>query len=217
MALVFKKNVQKEKNSSFEENKICKSKILYEIIYKYKGYIFGILVIVLSFISILVQKSERENILKINGEEINKKEGYIAVYISGEVKNPGVYYLKEGARLQHLLEVCGGITEKADLNTLNLAQLLIDSDKVVVLAKKTLVIDEEEDNIEEKEDSDNKVNINQADSKQLQNLSGIGESTAKKIIEYRKKNPFHQIEDIMKVPGIGENKYEKIKDNICVN
>lgn len=60
------------------------------------------------------------------------------------------------------------------------------------------------------------VNINTADKRTLMKLDGIGEATAEAIIEYREKDPFEKIEDIMNVKGIGEKKFEAIKDDICV-
>ena len=61
-----------------------------------------------------------------------------------------------------------------------------------------------------------KININTADEAALVTLTGIGPAKAQKIIEYRKDNPFEKIEDIMKVSGIGEATFDKIKDKIVV-
>lgn len=67
------------------------------------------------------------------------------------------------------------------------------------------------------EDDDKKININEADIYELDKLYGIGESFAKRIIEYRTKNgKFEVIQDIMKVSGIGEKTFNEIKDHICV-
>lgn len=68
----------------------------------------------------------------------------------------------------------------------------------------------------EKEQEPLMVNINTASAEELDKLDGIGEVTANAIIEYRKDAPFTCIEDIMNVKGIGEKKFEAIKDNICV-
>ena len=78
------------------------------------------------------------------------------------------------------------------------------------------------ENLDDVDDIDNinsseKININTASKDMLQNLDGIGEKTAEKIIEYRKNNKFQKIEDIMEVSGIGEAKFEAIKDYICVD
>ena len=61
------------------------------------------------------------------------------------------------------------------------------------------------------------MNINKADIQELMTLTGIGESRAADIIRYREENGgFQTVEDIMKVPGIKEGAFEKIKDNISV-
>lgn len=62
-----------------------------------------------------------------------------------------------------------------------------------------------------------KVNINTAESSELQTLSGVGESKAKKIIDYRQTNgPFKSIEDLANVSGIGEKTVESLRDSICI-
>lgn len=60
------------------------------------------------------------------------------------------------------------------------------------------------------------VNINTAAASELEGLKGIGEKTAQAIIEYREQTPFEKIEDIKNVKGIGDKKFEDIKDSICV-
>lgn len=187
-----------------------------EIILKYKAYIICVVIIIMSIISIIMQDMDRKNTLKVNDKELENKDGKIAVYISGAVKNPGVYYLDNNSRLYNLLDICGGVNDNADISKLNLAQKLVDSDKFEVPIK----IDNKEEEIEneeiiEEDKSSDKVNINTASSEELQTLNGIGKSTAKKIIDYRKDNQFDNIEDIMEVPGIGESKFNNIKDSIC--
>lgn len=62
-----------------------------------------------------------------------------------------------------------------------------------------------------------KVNINTADLHALDALPGIGPSTAQKIIEYREQQgPFASLEDLKNVPGIGESKYNNLKDKIVL-
>ncbi|MDD3303447.1 MAG: helix-hairpin-helix domain-containing protein [Clostridia bacterium] len=179
-----------------------------EIISKYKLYIVCIIVIILSIVSIILQNVDRKNLEKVNSKEYTRN-GQIAVYITGAVKNPGVYYIEENSRLNHLLDICGGILENADINKLNLAQRLVDSDKIIVPIK-------QEDGEEESEEENEKVNINTAPKEELMTLNGIGEGTASKIMEYRKNQEFLEIEDIMNISGIGENKFNDIKDSITV-
>lgn len=175
-----------------------------EIILKYKGYILCILIIILSSISILIQKNEK------NDRKSMAKN--IGVYIIGEVNNPGVYYVSEGTRLDELISIAGGITQSGDIDKINLSQKLKDSDKINIPKK-----EERKDNPYDEENTSKKININTANKQELMTLDGIGSSTADKIIKYRNSATFESIEDIMEVPSIGKSKYEKIKDDITVD
>lgn len=146
-------------------------------------------------------------------EEVTEEENEeITIHIIGEVKYPGIVILKSGQRIVDAIEAAGGETEEADLNKLNLAQLLNDGDKIYVPNKT--------DEIEDYKDTTGKsstVNLNTATLEELTSLPGIGESTAQKIIDYRKENgKFKTIEDLKNVSGIGESKFDNIKDKITV-
>ena len=191
-----------------------KVKKIKNFIYKNKTYIICIVLLLLSIISVVIQSIDRKETLNVNKEEMINNDKKIAVYITGEVKSPGVYYVEEGARLDNLLDICGGVTDQADIEKLNLAQKLSDGEKITILKKEEdLRLEETESEILEEEE---KVNINEASKEELMSLDGIGEATANKIIEYRKENEFLIIEDIMNVSGIGEAKFDNIKDDICV-
>ena len=170
-----------------------------------------------------------EELYNESTEEIQKSNNTIVVHIIGEVKNKGVVILKEGDRIVDAIEAAGGETENADLNKLNLAYILQDGEKLYVPSIY------EEDNEQEyitKESGENTIikgdgnmeqekgkmiNINTGDIEDLTTLPGIGESTAKKIITYREENgKFEKIEDIKNVPGIGNAKFENIKNQIIV-
>ena len=187
-----------------------------ELLRKYKGYIICIIIILMASLSIFIQsrqKNERGN------SNNNNNSNNIGVYVTGEIVNPGVYYLNEGSRLYQLIDIAGGLSDTADINKLNLAQSLKDSDKIDI-PKKENKSEEEMSNNNNERDLDlynNKVNINVATKEELMGLSGIGASTADKIIKYREKNAFTYIEDIMDVPGIGESKFNNIKDSISVD
>lgn len=194
-----------------------------KFIFKYKFHIVLIVVFVASSISIYIQDKDRKESIIINSSSIESKEGKIGVYISGEVKNEGVYYLDKNARVTNLIDIAGGLTENADISKINPAQKLNDSDKIIIPEKKDEVeeeIQQTDDNTSVEEDSDisisEKININTATKEELETLNGIGEATANKIINYRKSNPFKEIEDIMNVPGIGEAKFNNIKNDICI-
>lgn len=192
------------------------SKII-KFILKYKIQIVFICIFIISGISIYIQDNERKSSFSVNSSNISKNDDRIGVYISGEVKNTGVYYLKKDSRITDLINICGGLTEEADVSKINPAQKLNDSDKIIIPKKEENLNTE---SIEDTNESDinvqEKININTATKDELTSLNGIGEATANKIINYRNKNKFKEIEDIMNVPGIGEAKFNNIKDYICV-
>ena len=149
----------------------------------------------------------------------------IYVHIAGEVSNPGMYELKHDARVSDAIDAAGGLTESADQLSINLARQVTDGEQIVVQA----YIEAEPGNSKSTDASDSglpssntevlssKVNINTASASELITLDGIGESTAAKIIAYRQANgSFASIEEIKKVSGIGDRKYEAIKDRITV-
>ena len=189
-----------------------------------KSAIVCSILIIMSVISIIIQKNDRQQAITINSTTLESKDNKIAVYITGEIKNPGVYYLNPNSRLESVIDIAGGITQIADISKINLSKKLVDSDKVVI-PKKQIENDAVNTNNNEESSEDivninkmstDKVNINEASKDEIMTLKGIGESTADKIIEYRKNQKFKKIEDIMNVKGIGQNKYNLIKDNICI-
>ena len=132
----------------------------------------------------------------------------IGVYIAGEVKSPGFIQIPEGKNLEYALNKVGGVTSDADINSVDIKRILKNGEKIMVAKK--------QETVEYEENSSSKVNINKATKEELESLEGIGEKTAERIIEYRKRNPFKSEEELLNVIGIGEGKYEKIKDNITV-
>ena len=170
---------------------------------------------------------EQDNQNKENVEK--EQEEMIVVHIAGEVKKPGIVKTKEGARIADIIEEAGGLTENANITNINLAYIIEDGQKITIPSKNQKVEAKQEEYIQteneqgiinEEQGISNKnqvLNINKATKEELQTLQGIGESTADKIITYRKENGnFKQIEDIKNVPGIGDAKYENIKDKISV-
>ncbi|EHL20268.1 hypothetical protein HMPREF9628_00113 [Peptoanaerobacter stomatis] len=144
------------------------------------------------------------------------KNEKVVVYISGEVVNPQVIEMKDGDRLIDAVEKCGGMTEKADKNAVNLALLLKDEDHYVIpKIGENLQLNTSSNN--KSLQNNNLVNINTADKTILISLPSIGEKTAEKIIQYRETNGnFKSIDDIKNINGIGEKKFEQIKDLITV-
>lgn len=132
------------------------------------------------------------------------KNEKVVVYISGEVVNPQVIEMKDGDRLIDAVEKCGGMTEKADKNAVNLALLLKDEDHYVIpKIGENLQLNTSSNN--KSLQNNNLVNINTADKTILISLPSIGEKTAEKIIQYRETNGnFKSIDDIKNINGIGE-------------
>lgn len=156
-------------------------------------------------------------------EEETIEEDKIVVHITGEVENEGIIELEKGARISDAIEKAGGTTEEANIADVNLAYSLKDGQKIKIPninEEDEQIIKEEagEDIIIEGNDKkEEKININTANQTELETLSGIGPSTALKIINYKKEQgKFNNIEEIKNVPGIGESKFENIKEYICV-
>lgn len=138
-------------------------------------------------------------------------ERTLQVHLEGEVHKPGLYELKEGQRLAELLEKAGGLTD--DAQEVNLAKKLVDGEKIVI--EKRWV--EEELSEEEVQGTDEvkKVPIQGKLHKMKREdwleISGIGPVTADAILDYLKKNPQAQLEDLVNVKGIGEKKLEQLR------
>jgi competence protein ComEA len=145
------------------------------------------------------------------------------VYICGAVHNPNVYTLNEGSRIIDVLNMAGGALEDADLDQLNLAEKIHDSQKIYVpkkgeqIDKSPLKVENREGKAFTEEITDGLININTASAEQLMTLPGIGAAIAQNIIEYRESNgPFSSIEEIQNVSRIGQKTFLKIKDKITV-
>ena len=178
-------------------------------------------------------ESLEENIskeMKENLETEVEQQGAIIVHITGEVKNWGVIELPQGSRVIDAVNKAGGFTETADTTKVNLAYELSDGVKIYIPSKTEMqssyveeyITEDSGDNVitdenKKKERKNLLVNINSSTQTELETLPGIGPSTALKIISYREENGnFSSIEDIKNVQGIGENKFENIKELICI-
>lgn len=177
----------------------------------------------------LIQKSESKANLNTNEEDTNsiveEEIPKIAIHIIGEVKNEGLIYLPEGSRVADAIQEAGGETKEADLSQVNLAYELQDGQKLYIPNKnekiEVYIINENGNNGVESEELEEggkkKVNINTATQNELDELPGIGPAIAQRIIEYREENGnFQKIEDLQNVKGIGDAKYEEIKESVTV-
>ena len=164
-------------------------------------------------------------------EENSEKIATIKVHVSGAVKNEGVYELEEDARIADAIEKAGGVTDIANMKNVNLASKLEDGMKIYIPKQGEDVLENNlEENSNNKEttlggsgtnsnvgNEKGKININKATKEELDTLPGIGESTAQKIIKYREEHgSFKNIEELKEVKGIGDTKYEEIKDLVDI-
>lgn len=173
---------------------------------------------------ILVASNSTNDMIKNSTDE----KDMIIIHITGAVKTPGIVKLEEGSRIEDAINKAGGLTEDADITKVNLAYILEDGTKIKIPSnsdigdfqgENILRTDSGEGIIEDNENSSqsSSLNINKATEQDLQTLPGIGPSLASRIIAYRDENgKFSTIEDIKNVNGIGNSKYENIKDYICV-
>jgi competence protein ComEA len=133
----------------------------------------------------------------------------IYVYICGHVNSPGVVKCRKGTRLYEAVAMAGGADDLADMSAVNLAALVADGEMIYIPAYG--------EDISVEEQTEGIVNINKATESELMTLPGIGSSRAADIVRYRTDNGrFQTIEDIMKVSGIKEAAFNKIKNYICV-
>lgn len=184
-----------------------------------------------------------ETTLSLEKQE-EKQEIKIKVEIKGAINNPGVYELEDNSRVVDLINVAGGLTENADTSLINLSKKLTDEMVVIIYTREEIenynnskikteyvyievpscpdkvneaCIEEYQEEINNNEETNKLININTASINELTTLSGIGESKAKLIIEYREQNGnFKEINEITNVKGIGESLLEKIKDSITI-
>lgn len=186
------------------------------------------------------KKIDNKVVLNKQEKEENKNDSveYVIVDIKGEVTTPGVYELIKGSRVIDVINEAQGLTSNANTRYINLSKILEDGDAIVIYSNDEIENASKEEKIEvttpcvcedvnsacienntnkENNQTSEKININTATQEELTSLSGIGESKAKSIIKYREENGnFKSIEDIMKVSGISENLFAKIKKNITV-
>lgn len=155
----------------------------------------------------------------------------IYVHICGAVVNAGVYELDEGSRVFEGIEAAGGFADDACEDYVNQAEKLSDGEMLVIPTLTEVEKAKEEGTYQdawtarsvsqEAADSSSEsglININTATESELAQISGIGAGKAAAIVSYRQENgSFAAVEDIMKVSGIKEGTYEKIKDKITVN
>lgn len=165
-----------------------------------------------------------QNDVSLSSDTYSEAEKTIVVDVDGAVATPGVYRLPSGARIADAIEAAGGLLPQADTALINQAQTLSDGLKVYVYAQQSDSATNPDANtnpttavLSTSTMSAGLININTADATQLQELPGVGPSTAEAIVQDRQRNgAFTSKEDLMRVSGIGEKKYAKLESKICI-
>ena len=186
-----------------------------------------------------ISSSDKKSYNKMSGKDNHndkKSDGQsqVVVYICGAVKHPGVYKFTAGSRINDAINAASGFKKGAARTAINQARVLEDGEQITIptlkqvkrkqLSKTTdgdnfqdKTTDNENTDSSERESQNTLININTASAGELTSLSGIGQSRADAIIEYRQSNgKFQSIEDIMKIPGIKQGIFNKIKNKISV-
>ena len=156
--------------------------------------------------------------------KVKEKPRLVTVHITGAVKKPGVYTFPEGSRLVDGVNKAEPLIN-AEVAYINLAEMLKDQQQVFVPKKGEVSAPRAQvgsltgaGSSRNGAATDSRVNINNATVKDLDSLPGIGPSFAQRIIDYRNKNGgFKSINELLKVPGIGEKKLAQIKDRVCLD
>ena len=165
----------------------------------------------------------------------------IVVHVTGAVKSPGVYYLSTNARLHEAIEQAGGVTNRTDIHSLNLAARISDGQQIDVPEMRRIPDVKQEAPVSKDAQeytpptspdlsvtpqpsmrrsapsAGSQININTATSQELQTLRGVGPALAGRIIEYRQiSGGFSSVDDLTNVRGIGEKTLEKIRHLVAV-
>lgn len=175
------------------------------------------------------ESAEGEDVTFPSSEDVTSEldadsKEQLPVYVCGAVRKPGVYYLNPGAIKGDAISMAGGFTEEAQQTYVNLAQEIIGGERIYVPTVEELAggspvwEEEQQDTVSTQQPIEGKVNLNTATKEELMTLPGIGENKADAIISYREtQGGFQRPEDIMNISGIKGGVYDKIKEFIVVN
>ncbi|MDR1977681.1 MAG: ComEA family DNA-binding protein [Synergistaceae bacterium] len=165
-----------------------------------------------------------------NAEPGGGSPGEWFAYVTGSVRNPGVYKLPAGSRLFHLVEAAGGLNNLADPAAVNLAALLEDGVHIHVprkgerspespaAAPSPVPRPRSSSMSPGRAKAGDMIDINRASQEELTSLKGIGPALAGNIVEHRQKNGrFRSVEDLLQVKGIGAKKLEGFRDRLTVS
>ena len=194
--------------------------------------------VVFCVLASLWPQQREENMLELEQQAVQTEEAAaeakITVYVSGAVAKPGLHEIAPGSRAVDAIEAAGGMTEEANKDRVNLAKICKDGMQVNVprLSAKELRKLKQAQNVYvgdsanavanavqpvnyvsavQQDYSDGKIRLNSATIEELEELPGVGEVTAQRIVEYRNLHGFNKIEDIINVKGIGQAKFNKMR------
>lgn len=168
----------------------------------------------------LLDKNEDDLLLEDETDDAKENEA-MKVHITGQINREGVYEIKDGDRLEDLINKAGGLSPDADSKSLNLAMKLEDQMKIYIPSKDE-ILDQEDSSTDQiisnadPSSQEGKININEASKEELMTLPNIGEKRAQAIIDYRESKKFETIEEIKNVTGIGDKFYQAMQDLITV-
>lgn len=202
------------------------------VIERYGVMLIGIIILLFVVIGTYLNTRSSNDIVQMTSVESKvtsvfhdetTEESWVYVDVKGEVKQPGVYRLREGERVVDAIKMAGGFLEEAAEIQLNLAQLLHDQMLIYVpnINDSTLLeeipVGESHSGVGTEGVTNNLININTADVAQLTQLPGIGTKKAEAIVAHRQQNGFYPtIEALMEVTGIGQSTFETLKEWITV-
>ena len=198
-----------------------------EVIYRFRWQLAVILVgLIFTGAGLFLGLNKPKAELKVaSSEQVGSQSEKLIIEVSGSVKNPGVYELEKGKRIEDALKMAGGILEKADISWvekhLNRAANVVDGQKIYIPAQneqsnseidKDSTVDQKSTDVLAAEISGG-ININEASARELEALKGIGPVTAQKIIENR---PYSTVEELLSRSILKKNVYEENKDLLSV-
>lgn len=170
------------------------------------------LVIVISALFVM-RGSSQEVVAAPAPIEIDTVAQTLMVDVAGAVENPGVYSLPVNSRVVEAIKAAGGLKKGADTSDINQARILKDGEQIYVYPAATGFARAAGTAIRK----NGPIMINRATAKDFESLDGIGPVLASRIVTYRKTNgPFTAIEDLLKVPGIGQSKFDQFKSKLRV-
>jgi len=189
------------------------SELHYSSLQKRGLAIIAILVVAISALFVMRGASQEVVAAPAPLEIENISTQTLMVDVAGAVVNPGVYSLPLNARVVEAIRAAGGLKKGADTSDINQARILKDGEQIYVYPA-AISSGGATHRVVRK---NGPIMINRASQKDFESLDGIGPVLAGRIVAYRKTNgPFTAVEDLLKVPGIGQSKFAQFKEKLRV-